>query len=433
MKLHAEFIRICAPIKRQIQTLDVRPRLDFHTLLVDLISELKRKGYKLASVSKHYRVNERWQVDSFWKRRITQNNAEVNFVCKLSVSLKGDFRINLDFDFWLEFPVIREFLLARLHGFLFPQSLGRIATEVMKVETARAWEKVDSAIQAELPRLYPEGWGRHGLDERVEHREARRVCHVKELTLTRSGEFSKFLTLLREVDERALELVKGSAEVVKKTAEETFDGFVSFPFETEIEELLAWVVSKYGDGFFEYQLRRFVYDNFAASSQEITEALRRLELWRYLTKCQPPPAIRRELEMLGIRKFQDFYIQGPREVPKRRLLGRRKVRGDIRPEPLSMTTIPNFLRAPNHLVNRAILWMFQRRILRRRSTTNCLGRRVVECRVMRRPRGLTKLEMEIINTIAWHRRKQFELLNRMKDYLQKLGLKNAFMLGRKKV
>jgi hypothetical protein len=432
MKLHAEFIRICAPIKRQIQALDVRPRLDFCTLLVDLIGELKRKGYKLVSVSKHYRVNERWQVDSFWRRGIIQNNTDVNFVCKLSISLKGDFRINLDFDFWLEFPVIRESISARLHGFLFPQSLGRISAEAMKVETARAWEKVNSAIQAELPRLYPEGWGKHGLDERIEHREARRVCHVKELALTRSGEFSKFLTSLQEVDERALKLVKGSMEVAIKISEETFDGFVSFPLETEIEELLAWVVLKYGDGFFEYQVRRFVHDNFAVSSQEIAEALRRFELWGYLTKYQPPSAIRRELEMLGIRKFQDFYIHGPREVPKRRLPGRRRVRGGVRPEPLPLTIIPNFLRAPNHLVNRAIMWMLQRKILRRRSTTNCLGRHIVECKVVRRPRRLTKLEMEIIKTIAWHRRKQLELLNRMKDYLRKLGLKNAFMFKEKK-
>jgi hypothetical protein len=222
-------------------------------------------------------------------------------------------------------------------------------------------------------------------------------------------------------------------EGIKKIAEEAFDGIASFPFETEIEELLAWVVSEYGDGFFEYQLRRFVYDNFAASSQEITEALRRFELWGYLTKYQPPPAIRRELEMLGICKFQGFYVRGPAELPKRRLLGRQRVKGGIRPEPLPLTTIPDFLRVPNHLVNRAILWMLRRRILRRRSTTNCLGRRVVECKVVRRPRGLSKLEMEIINTIAWHRRKQFELLNRMKDYSQKLGLKNAFMLREKKV
>jgi hypothetical protein len=209
-------------------------------------------------------------------------------------------------------------------------------------------------------------------------------------------------------------MARESAGEVKKIAEEAFKGLVPPPPKTGVESLLVAVISRHREGVFEYQLRRLAHENSATSPNEITDILRRLELWGYIIRHPVPREVRRELEKLGIRRFLGFYTPGPVEPPKATYPSGAYARGSIRPEPLPLTAIPDFLRAPRHLVNRAILRMLRRRILRKRKTENHLGTRVTECRIARSPRGLSELELEILRVITRHHQKQLELLHRMK-------------------
>jgi hypothetical protein len=413
MKLHAEFIRICAPLKRQVQQLDVRSRLDFQRLLIDSIDELKRREYKLTGVSKYYKEDGRWQVDSFWTREATQNGVAINFVCKLVVSLKGDFRVDFDFDFWFEFPVVHESVRTRLHDFFAGRLSERVA-EIMKAETDRIWRKVEDVIQTQLAHEFPEGWGKHGLDKRAGRREAKRVYHALGFTIARTGEFSEFLSSLKEVDEKALGIAEKIKGDVEKIAAGALEELVPPPLESQMERLLTSAVWGRRQGVFEYQLHRFTHENLVTSSSEISKTLRRLELWGHVTRRNPPKAVKSELEELGVYRFHGFYIPGPVKLSQTKQANSRK---GIGLEPLPLQKVPNFLRAPEHLVNRAIVRMLRKGVLRKRVVVNHLGRRVTECRVLRRSRSLSRLELEIVNVITMHRRKQLELLDRMKTSL----------------
>ena len=415
MKGHAEFIRICSPVKRELRALDARVRQDFNRILNELIDELKRQDFRLRKISKRYSVKNRFQADSFWVGVRNLKPIQINFVCKLTTAFGGGFEILCDLDFFLEFPIVFQNFRSKANQFISPAVKAKNA---IREELDRVWRSIEEDIVKEIIKLIPEGWGQHALPPDVVE-PSLKLYHVGELTLTQSSS-SDQISKLTEMQARALEFIQQARAEALKAGELSIQRNLPPPIETELEKAVLSVLAHNREGVAEYQIRRYLYTRYEARPELVIRTLQKLQVWNYLRIVPLPIHLRKKLEKLGIRKHTALCLPGDRKPPNF------EPREEARPglEPVTPRLVIQGLEAPEHLVNRALINLERRRIIQRIRTLNHLGEPIAALRIRKRARNLTGLELQILAAIANYYREQGKILDECRNAIAKGGMKN---------
>lgn len=398
----AEIARIRAPVKKEIKHLDGGSQKKFPELLNKVVKRLHKHGYKLSHVTKSYWDGESMCSDSFWKRTERVENIKIVWLCTLTLSFDGGVEFRLDFDFWFEFSKFMENLRGELYGIGFPYTDRDYAERFGKREATVALEEVEEEVKSKLNRQVG-GWGRHGIIDDVTGRESLEICHRKEISITEHPELEKLRESLREITAEPVDLVENLSKEIRATAEEKLEELI--PFEIQPESLEGYIAlflwfRKPGGGF-EFQLYRFVQENYGRGigKKEISDALLKLEVHRYVEVKEVPDSARGKLENLGIKRCRRFYQVGPEGVPGRKLFDNLKGGVDLGAflAPLSKKHLIDGVDAPNHLVEKSIEKLCRKNFLHMKKVRDYLGRTVRKIKPKRSPKGLEGLERKIMD------------------------------------
>lgn len=417
----AEVIQIRAPIKRHIRHLDSQFKRIFPKLLNGIVRRLRKNGYKLIHVSKAYRKGGIARSDSFWKKETVEENINIVWFCTLTPIFERGFRFQVDLDLWFEFPKILENLRAELYEAGYPHTSRKYALEFSKEEATRILGGVEESLQQKI-RTRVRGWGDHGIPKDVADRSSQKICHRRVFSLDSIPELVELGKTLRKVEGEGTNLAEDMAEKIGNVAREKLKS--SFPFQIDpmsIEGFLAFFlwIRKPGGGF-EYQLYRFVHENYGKEilrDSDIRDALLRLELHGYVNVRKTPSKLRKKLERNKISRCRRFYLLGPMDVSGRKLSDRLgdKVNVGAYLAPLPRHRLINSLDFPDHLISKSIKELVRRDVISERKVLDCRGRTVWKIKSKRRRRGLTKLEGKIVSEARRHYDVQKKALDRMQE------------------
>ncbi|KXA92861.1 hypothetical protein AKJ65_06935 [candidate division MSBL1 archaeon SCGC-AAA259E19] len=396
----AEVIQIKAPIRRQIRHLDGSSEQTFSELLKETVSRLRKNGYKLIHVTKSYRRRGNVRADNFWKKERRVENVKIVWLCTLSFIFDGNFKFQLDFDYWFEFSKFLQNLRGDLYESGFPYTSRDFAEEFGKGEATRALEKIREVVKERI-KSQASGWGEHGVIDEVTGRKSPEICHRKEFSMSSLSELDKLRDGLDELTEEPVELVKKSQEKINEIAQNKLKELIPFSIDPNSPEgylsFSLWF-RKPGGGF-EYQLYRFVQENYEILGKErIRDALLRLETHGYVRVRRTPKDLRKEMEKRGIKKCRRFYEIEDGDVPGEELSDvlRNKTRIGAYLAPLPRRRLVKHLDAPDHLVQKELRKLKRRKYLLERKVRDFSGKTVRKIKPKKSYRNLKGIKKQIM-------------------------------------
>ncbi|KXB06414.1 hypothetical protein AKJ53_00300, partial [candidate division MSBL1 archaeon SCGC-AAA382F02] len=228
------------------------------------------------------------------------------------------------------------------------------------------------------------------------------ICHRKEFAFSSISELEKLRNSLKEVTEEPIELLEDFQDEIEKITNEKVNTLIPFSIKpNSLEGFLALFLwfRKPGGGF-EFQLYRFLHENYKKipKGKEIREALLRLEVHGYTEVKETPNEIRKRMENKGIQKCRRFYETGKTNIPGRELFNKlkSKITTGAYLAPLPRKKLVKSLKAPDHLVNKAIRDLTRKGYLSQRNVKDSLGRTVRKIKPKRSPRRITGLEKRVV-------------------------------------
>lgn len=396
----AEVIQIRSPIKKQIKHLDGDSQRSFPKLLNKIVRRMRKNDYKLIHVTKSYRKKGSVRSDSFWRRETRAGSIKVVWFCTLSTVFDRGFKFKFDFDFWFEFSKFLQNLRGDLYEMGFPFTSRSYAEKFGKKEATRALEEVKGRVERKIKKKV-DGWGVHGISKDVVKRKSLDICHRTDFTISSISELEKLRENLRELSEEPVDLVENSIDDISKKARGELEELIPFSIDSKsLEGFLAlFLWFRDPGGGFEYQLYRFVQENYGVSEKrEIRDALLRLEVHGYVSVKETPGGMENRLKKRGIHKCARFYETGKEEIPGRGLFQKLKSEANIGAylAPLPQKRLIRALNAPNHIVNKKIKKLVRKNYLSERKVRDFLGRTVKKIKPQRNFRGLDGLERKIM-------------------------------------
>ncbi len=395
-----EVVRVRSPIKKQIQHLDGKSQRAFPEILNEIVRRLRDHDFKLIHVTKSYREEDTICSDSFWKREKRIGSVKVVWLCTLTTIFDGGFEFKFDFDFWFEFSKFLQNLRGELYQMGFPFTLRSYAEKFGKKEATRLLEKVEKGIEKDIKEEV-DGWGVHGVRKEVLDRDSLDICHRRIFKLESISELEKLREGLKEISDEPVELIEDSLDNIFDKAKVMLGDLVPFDIAPRsLEGFLAlFLWFRDPGGGFEYQLYRFIQENYGAvDKREIRDALLRLEVHGYAKVVEAPERIKNNLREFGIRRCSRFYEMSENAIPGRKLFQELKSEVDLGAylAPLPRKRLIKELDAQNHLVNKEIKKLTRKNFLSRRKVRDFSGRTVKKIKPRRNFNHLKGLERRIV-------------------------------------
>lgn len=414
----AEVIQIKAPIKKQIRKLGGGSQGDFPEILDKVVRRLRSNGYKLVHVTKSYRKEDSVMTDNYWRKEERVCDIEVVWLCTLTIEFEGGFSFHLDFDFWFDYSKMMENLKGDIFDEGFPYTSRDYAREFGRKEADDILEEVEESVEKKV-RGRVGGWGRHGVIKEVTDRKSLDICHSREVSISSISELEELRKCLREERERPVEILEESQGEIEEVAKERVEEMIPFSIEPDsLEGFLSFFLwfRKPGGGF-EYQLYRFIQENFGrmVDKEEIRDALLRLEVYGYAGVKEVPENIAGRLRSKGIKRSNRFYEVGEERIPGRELFDELKSKVDVGAylAPLPKRRLVRRISSPDHLVEKVIRKLTRKNYLIQRKVKDFLGRTVKKIKPKRGSRGLGGREREILEE-SW------DFYNVQKDSLDRI-------------
>ncbi len=400
----AEVARIKSPIKKELKHLGGQSQQKFPELLNEIVSRLLNEDYKLIQVSKSYRENGYICSDNYWKREEKVENIIIVWMCKVQLMFDNGFKFRFDFDYWFKFSKMIQNIKGDLYQSGFPFTDRQYAKKFGEKEAEKIMERTEESLKNKI-REKVSGWGEHSFPDKVSEKRATAICHRKEFDISSISQMGKLRRNLIEIREEPIDLVKKNHKDYEEKGQKKLKEL--YPFEINpdsIEGYLAYFLwFRNPGGGFEFQLYRFIHENFdnSVEKKEIRNALLRLEVHGYANVKKTPEKIVKKFRKHGIKRSDRFYETGEFEIPGR-ILDRRlnkKVRVKAYLSPLPKKRLINHLNAPDYKINNLIEKLVRKNYLKKRKTSDFLGRTVNKLKTIKSPRNLKGLEHKIMKKV----------------------------------
>ncbi len=397
-----EISRIKSPIKKQIQHLDGQSKKSFPELLEKIVVKLRENDFKLFHVTKSYRKKGTVRSDNFWRKETRIKNIKIVWLCTLTIIFDNGIEFEFDFDYWFEFSKYFQNFRSDIYQLGFPFTSRSYAKNFGKKETSRALEEIRKAI-TEVMKKKTDGWGVHGVKKDVTDRKSVDICHKEDFKLSSISELDKLRDSLEEIVEEPVEVVKETRDEIEKTSEEKLKELIPFKIDpNSLEGYLAFFLwFRDPGGGFEYQLYRFVQENYGkiVEKEKIRDALLRLEVHGYANVKETPQNLKEKMRKKGIRRYSRFYELGQEDLGGKKIFNELKNKTNIGAYlyPLSRKQLIKKVDAPSHLVDKKIKRLTRKKHLSKRKVKDFLGRTVRKIkpqRDLRKPSGLEKRIMK---------------------------------------
>lgn len=366
-----------------------------------MVRRFRKNDFKLIHVTKAYNEGEAIRSDNFWKRETRIGNIKIVWMCKQTVEFNGGFKFSFDFDYWFEFSKFLQILRGELYEKGFPYTPRPYAEDFGREEATRALNEVKKKVNSKLKKR-TEGWGKHGIIQDVTERKSLEICHQDKIEISSISELERFRKKLSKILEGPRDLLKNSEKELYSLAKEKLEELIPLEIDPySLEGYLAFFLwFRNPGGGFEYQLYRFVWENFEKriKKKDIRDALLRLEVHGYAKVRETSQELRKNMRKRGIKRSKRFYELGRGEVPGRKLPDKLKRRTHIGAylAPLPKKDLIKRIDAPDHILNRKIDNLERKNYLSKRKVKDFLGRTVKKIKPRKGPGGCNGLERKII-------------------------------------